>query len=183
VENALLRHFWGRVPLTMGAALFDFRKEHAVRKLIHRFKYQKVKNIGIKLGMIAGRKYLESPYFKSVDVIIPVPTSKFKLWKRGFNQAEIFAHGIQKAIHLPLDTQNLIKCRHTKSQTKKTRVERLNNVRGSFHLKKKQLFNGKHILLVDDVLTTGATIEACVEAFVECKDVQFSVLTIGLANG
>jgi ComF family protein len=182
-ENALVRHFWGRVPVVAGAALFDFRKEHAVRTLIHRFKYQKEKNIGIKLGMIAGLKYLESSFFKNIDVVIPVPSSRFKMWKRGFNQAEIFALGIHRVTHLPLDTQNLKKCRNTKTQTKKTRVDRLNNVMGSFRLKDKNSFEGKHVLIVDDVLTTGATIESCINAFSHCTNIKFSVLTIGLTSG
>lgn len=182
-ENALVRHFWGRVPIEMGAALFDFRKEHSVRNLIHRFKYQREKNIGTKLGKIAGQKYLESTLFGNIDVIIPIPTSKYKMWKRGFNQAEIFAEGIKTVTRLPLDGHSLIKKKHTRTQTKKTRVERLNNVLGSFELKHKERFSGRHILLVDDVLTTGATIHACADAFNHCQGVKISVLTIGLANG
>jgi ComF family protein len=182
-DNGFMRHFWGRASIEMGAALFDFQKGNDIRQLIHRFKYQKEIKIGYKLGEIAGRKYLESSIFGDADMIIPVPTTLFKRWKRGFNQAEIFAKGIVRATHIPLAIHILKKCRNTKTQTKKNRVDRLADVMGSFRVDNPHLVEGKHILLVDDVLTTGATLEACIHAFNECYDIKISLLTIGMAKG
>jgi ComF family protein len=182
-ENGFMRHFWGRVSVEMGAALIDFQKGNEIRQLIHRFKYQKEIEIGHKLGEITGRKYLDSLYFGDADLIIPVPTTLLKRWKRGFNQAEIFAKGIAAVTQLPLDVHILKKIKNTKTQTKKNRVERLADVMGTFQVDNPNAVNDKHILLVDDILTTGATLEACIHAFKGCPGVKISLLTIGMAKG
>ena len=143
-------------------------------------KYKGQKEIGVELGMIMGRDLIKS-LFHQIDIVVPVPLHHSKKRKRGYNQSECVASGIAKSMSKQLDTKTLIRTIANPTQTKKHRFERLTNVEGIFALKNPENIENKHILLVDDVVTTGATLEACVSALLTAKNVKVSVVAVAKA--
>ena len=160
-DNSFVKHFWGRVNINHGAALFDFKKEGMIQKMIHELKYRKKRDVGILLGNYMGKHMLESPFFTEIDMVIPVPISRIKQSKRGYNQSFLVAEGILKAAGWPIENNLLVKTKDTGSQTSRSRAQRLDNVSDSFKITNSEKIKGKHVLLVDDVITTGATLESC----------------------
>jgi ComF family protein len=128
---------------------------------MHNFKYKGVQKIGNLLGNIAGEQLLKNPVFKNVDVIIPVPLHKSRLRKRGYNQSMCFAEGLSEKMGIPVDENNLVRLRATETQTHRSRFSRFENMQEVFSLANAEALRNKHILLVDDVVTTGSTLEAC----------------------
>lgn len=181
-ENRVSQKFWGRADVVDAASLFYFVEGSLIRDMIHKFKYKNKPSIGVSLGKLAGQKIRESQLFKEIDAIVPVPLHYVKNAKRGYNQSERFARGISEVIKIPVLQDYLVKHENTTSQTDKTRLDRYHNVKDSFSLKSKYRNRYKHLLLVDDVITTGATIEACVHTLQEQDDAQVSVLTIAMAR-
>jgi len=174
--------FRGRVPCIDVACMLNFYSYSDVKSMLYRLKYEGRKDIGFQLGLMAGRKAKKSEFFKDIDLIIPIPLHKSKLLKRGYNQALFIANGVSESLNVPVREDVIIKSTNTKSQTKMNRVERVKNVRSSFELKDKEGIQGRHILIVDDVLTTGATIEACANHLLEARGVKISVLCVCLAR-
>ncbi len=181
-ENEFTKRFWGRINIHAGAALYRFVKEGRAQSLIHSLKYDGKKEVGLKLGKSYGRSLLESPYFTKIDMIIPVPLHARKLQLRGYNQSALFAQGISEAMQIPWTDKVLVKPVNTTTQTKKSRVERFENVRHSFEIKSPDEIRNKHVLLVDDVLTTGATLEACAEKLVQVENTKVSLATIAIGS-
>ena len=122
---------------------------------------------------------LGSNFLEPIDVIVPVPLHPKKKVIRGYNQAEAFAQGISKATSIPVSVGELIRVINNPTQTKQSKTQRWENVKGIFEVKDLDAFQNKHVLLVDDVLTTGSTLEACANALLECSDVKISIATIG----
>jgi len=160
-ENPFTDHFIGRVPVHAGTALFYFNKNGLTQRLVSQFKYRSQKGIGFNFGKIMGQRLSESPFYTQVDLIIPVPLHKSKKLVRGFNQSEVFAEGISSKTLLPVVKNVLVRSRFTTTQTHMSRFERMKNVQDAFSVNLADRIVGKHVLLVDDVLTTGATLEAC----------------------
>ncbi len=177
-NNPLEKVFWGRVPLNAATSMYFFRKGAKVQHMIHQFKYKNRKEIGLYLGRQYGKMLLESEYFNSVDVILPVPLHPSKLKKRGYNQSEIFARGISESTHKPVDTVTLVRKYASESQTRKSRQNRWENVKEIFSLENSVTFQNKHVLLVDDVITTGATIESCVNELLKTVEIKVSIASI-----
>jgi len=140
------------------------------------------KDIGFELGLMAGKKAKHSNYFNDIDLIVPIPIHTSKRIKRGYNQATFIANGVAEFLDVPVREDVVIKDTHTRSQTKMNRIERVKNVRSSFKLIDKSGIQGRHVLIVDDVLTTGATIEACGNHLLESNGVKLSVLCMCLAR-
>jgi len=180
-ENPVEKRFWGKIPLFRGTAFFFFQKGSPFQKLLHDLKYKGDKELGMVLGKYAGADLLVSPDFLSVDTIIPVPLHPKKYQKRGYNQSEWIGKGLSEIMGKPQDTKNLIRVKENVSQTKKSVYERYENTEGIFQLKDETLFEGQHILLVDDVLTTGSTLEACAQALLKTKNIKVSVFTLAMA--
>lgn len=181
-ENPFTEHFWGRIPIHAGAALYHFKKGGRTQKLIHKLKYDGKRQIGIKLGHLYGRSLSNSPYFNQVDLIVPVPLHPRKEKIRGYNQSAMFAMGLAETMDIPWSNKVLRRVEMTTTQTKKRRMERFENVRKAFQNVRPKNIEGKHILLVDDVMTTGATLEACAEKILASKDTKISFATIGFAH-
>ena len=181
-KNAFVKHFWGRVPIQHGAALFDFRKENVVQEMIHALKYRRKKDVGTLLGSFAGRRIIESELFQNFDLIIPVPISSIRLHQRGYNQSGVFAESVGKQIKVDVRQNLLVKTTDTGSQTSRSRQERMLNVANTFKVRKMKSFDGKHILLVDDVITTGATLESCASLLLKNGAKSISCLTIAIAK-
>jgi ComF family protein len=181
-ENDVTKHFKGRISLFHGAALLGFREGSIVKNMLHSFKYKKRKEIGEILGEIAGKKFMESSIFIIPDMIIPVPVHPKKVKTRGYNQSAVFGLAIGKVIGVKLRDDIIIKEKWSESQTGKSRTARVKNVNEVFVLKQPELVFGKHILLVDDVVTTGATLEACCLKLKEGNVGKISVLSIAAAK-
>jgi len=161
IDNPISQSFWGRVPVEMGTSLFRFEKGSAYQVLLHELKYRGNMKAGFYMGRLLGNELLHSSY-ACCDLMVPVPLHPRRYKKRGFNQSEIIASGISAATGIPVVTNLLKRTVHNRSQTSLGRYARYENVNGNFCVSSRAPdVNGKKILLVDDVLTTGSTLEAC----------------------
>lgn len=179
-ENDVAKTFWGRLPIVNASAHFYFHKGGRVQELLHKLKYKGQQEIGIELGRMIGRD-LVSSQFNEIDIVVPVPLHKKKLRKRGYNQSECIARGISETLGKPLDNKTLCRVIANPTQTRKHRYERWANVDGIFALSNPQNIVNKHVLLVDDVLTTGATLEACASALFQAENVKVSIIAAARA--
>jgi ComF family protein len=152
-----------------------------VQHLIHSLKYKGSRETGVYLGKLLGTDLQKSELFSSVELVIPVPLHPKKQHKRGFNQSERIGEGIGRAMKIPLLNDRLIRIIHTSTQTKKTRESRWDNVKNAFSVQETSDLENKHILLVDDVLTTGATLESCSRQLLKIPGVRVSVATLAYA--
>lgn len=180
-ENSFTERVYGRIQIQTGCALFFFSKGGKVQQLIHKAKYSGDGQIAKLIGSWMGKRLLSSELYKDIDLIIPVPLHNSKRRSRGFNQSEAFAEGISEILKVPCKSNALKRSIASISQISKNRLERLNNVLESFELDDQDGLEGKHILLVDDVLTTGATLEACSEKLLTIPKIKLSLCTIALA--
>jgi ComF family protein len=165
INNPLMNRWTGRIPVAGGVALVYFREGNQVQFLLHRLKYQQQKNIGYEMGKRLGN-YTQriSPKWLWPEYIIPVPLHSKKEYQRGYNQSYVIAKGIADVFKIPVLDKALYRRKNTVSQTRKNKMERMENVRDAFDLKTPESISHKRILLVDDVFTSGATLEACIEA-------------------
>lgn len=182
VGNPVERLFWGKIPIERAASYFHYAKGSAFRQILWKFKYEGQKQLAQQMGRLMAAELNQSSFFQGIDVLIPVPLHPYKRRQRGYNQSEQIARGISSITTLPVDTQSLVRHKHTETQTRKSPYERWENVAGIFHLQSPEHFVGKHILLIDDVLTTASTITACADAFVGIEGLRISVLTLAVAG-
>lgn len=180
-NNPVEKIFWGRLPIHSAMSEFYFSKDSIIQNCIHEFKYRGNKKAGLYLGKMMGKSLLKSNRFLNVDALIPLPLFNQKEIKRGFNQAAILCEGIHEIINVPVVTNNVIRIISTETQTKKGRTQRWENVEKSFSVLDKKALKGKHILLVDDVITTGATLEACGTEISKTEGVTLSLATLAVA--
>jgi ComF family protein len=179
-ENAFTERFWGRIDLVSAASLYHFSKGGRVQQLIHHLKYEGKKEIGIRLGQLYGFQLNSTELFSDIDMIVPVPLHPKKKHFRGYNQSAMFAKGLSESMKKPW--RNALKrVAHSTTQTQKGRMERFENVENAFSVNDPQSLAGKHILLVDDVITTGATLEACALKLLAISEVKISMATIAIA--
>lgn len=181
-DNPLQRVFWGRVSLESAAAYVYFQKGGTVQRLMHLLKYRNRPDIGREIGKWYGHDLFYSQYFRGIDLVVPVPLHPRKESLRGYNQSLAFAEGL--AIHLkaPVEAGCLYRQQFSQTQTRKARYDRWENVEHIFAVRKAVRLEGKYILLVDDVVTTGATLEACAHALLAVKGVKISVATMAYAS-
>ncbi len=179
-QNPMQKIFWGRLPIETTASYYYFNKGNKVQHLLHQLKYKGAKQVGEKIGILYGYELIESPSFKDIDYIVPVPLHPKKFKIRGYNQSEWFANGLSKSMEKPCHTTLLFRKKHSETQTKKSRFNRWENVSEIFDISDPSIVEGKHFLLVDDVITTGATIEACARPFIE-HNAKVSVVSIACA--
>jgi ComF family protein len=177
-NNPIEKIFWGRLPLTNATSQYYFTKNSSMQHLMHQLKYRGNKELGIYLGRLMGHALNQANRFRFVDALIPLPLFPAKERKRGYNQALVLCEGIAEVLGKPVLKNAIIRTSHTDTQTKKNRVQRWQNMEGRFELTDKELVKGKHLLLVDDVVTTGATLEACGSELLEAENVQLSVATL-----
>lgn len=181
VQNPFTERFWGRLPIETGAALFHFTKGSKTQQLIHQLKYKGRKDIGLRLGESYGHYLREIGHWR-VEVIVPVPLHPKKLWTRGYNQSAAIGEGLAKSMKIPHLPDGLTRVTHSETQTRKSRMERLGNVMNNFAVGQPEALTGRHILLVDDVMTTGATMEACGLKILELENTRLSLLTLAVAE-
>ncbi len=181
-ENSFTDRFWGRVNIESGASFYHFAKGGRVQHLIHNLKYKGRYEVGVKLGNLYGKALKKSPLYRNIDVIIPVPLHPKKELKRGYNQSDMFAKGLSETMEVEWKKNILISTKMSETQTKKSRLERLENVKDVFKINDVDFLKDKHVLIVDDVLTTGATLEACTMKILEISGTKVSLATIAFAN-
>lgn len=180
--NPIAKIFWGRVPVVAASAYYSFAKGGNVQHLIHQLKYKGQKEVGVTIGKLYGQELKLIEEFRLADIIIPVPLHKKKQRKRGYNQSEYFAEGLSQGMNIKTDFKSLYRALASETQTRKSRFNRWKNVESVFQLRDKISLSGKHILLVDDVITTGATLEACAHTLLQIPDVTISIVTMAYAT-
>ena len=180
-DNTIEKLFWGRVFIYSATALFKFHKKSRYQKLIHKLKYKGKKEIGFFLGQLFAYEIKNHPKYNDIDFIVPVPLHPKRYKERGYNQAEWIAMGIADVLKTKISANNLYRKVATQTQTKKSRLERWKNVNSIFDLKNYEQFKNKHILLVDDVITTGSTLESCAETLLKTGNIKISIGTIAVA--
>jgi len=181
-DNPVVRAFWGKVPLIHGTAFLYYAKGNRVQRLIHALKYKGETDLGLFLGKIFGEELLEMDVFPGIQGIVAVPLHPSRLKKRGYNQGELIAKGLSDALGIPLLTGVMERSRATTTQTRKSRYDRWKNVEDIIRIKNADAISGKTLLLVDDVLTTGSTMEACISALIQVPGVRVSVAAIGYSS-
>ena len=170
-----------RFPVQRATAYLYYNKQGLGQKLIASVKYRGDIALGEWLGAFLAEDILPSGFFEGIDGLIPVPLHKKKQRKRGFNQSEALAKGITAGTGIPMDTTILYRAKANVSQTSKGVYERWKNTKDIFQVKDAEQFKNKHWLLIDDVLTTGSTLEACAQALLQCEGVRISVLALAIA--
>ncbi|MBO7233584.1 MAG: ComF family protein [Paludibacteraceae bacterium] len=182
-NNEAAQRFWGKVRTERVTAFYFFSKGTTFRQLLHKFKYHGEKEIGLYLGKIIAQKLVKEQFMEGIDLIIPVPLHPRKEHKRGYNQSEWIAKGLSEVSKIPYSTKHVKRVIDNDTQTNKNTYERHQNTLGIFESLKPNLLQGKHILLVDDVLTTGSTLEACAHAFHSIPDIKISIFALSILNG
>lgn len=180
--NPVEQSFWGRVEVEAGASFLYFRKGNATQKIMHRIKYKGEKELAEYMGRLMGQELKTIIRFNEIDAVVPVPMHPAKQRKRGFNQSEWLAKGLSAVIEAPMLTNVLLKTTATESQTKKSRWQRWINADEKYTLKNQQLITGKKVLLVDDTLTTGATLEACAQILLQANPHSISIVTLAFTQ-
>jgi len=180
-DNPVARLFWGRCRIEKAAAFSFYNRGSRIRNLIHNLKYKGIKEIGYELGRIYGTTLLSSGFTDGIDLIIPVPLHPSKKRQRGFNQSEIISSGLSESTGLVMDTKILERKVITATQTRRSRYERWVNVEGIFSVADSCRIEGKHVLLVDDVITTGSTLESCVNELLKTDGVKVSIAALAVA--
>lgn len=180
-NNPVEKVFFGRLPVFAAHSEFYFSKKGLVQQLIHRLKYNGDKPVGQYLGRMMGHTLLNSGRIGELDYLIPLPLHAEKEFKRGYNQAEVVCNGIMESTGIPVLTKNVVRVNVTSTQTRKSRMDRWENVKDVFSVQHPEQLKHKKILLVDDVLTTGATLEACGRRLTNIPGVQLAIATLAYA--
>jgi len=182
-ENPIERLFWFKVKIEEATSGYFFSKKSKIQNMIHSFKYNGNDLAAEFMGELLAETLIKSSRFKSIDAIIPVPLHPLKLKKRGYNQAEKIAIGMSRILESPVDTHSLIREQHSDTQTKKALFNRWENVSSIFKITSSNTLENKHILLVDDVITSGSTIESCANQILQISNTKVSIASLALATG
>ena len=181
-DNEVERMFWGKIPLERATAYFYYSKGSSYRHILHQLKYNGRHDVGEAMGRFMAAELQAAGFFEGIDVVVPVPLHRSKQRARGYNQSECIARGIARVTGIGVDRASVVRLKNTATQTRKSAYERWENVREIFAVRHPERFAGKHLLLVDDVLTTGATLTACADAFTSVEGIRISILALAVAR-
>lgn len=182
LDNPMARLFWGQFPVERAAALFFYEPQAAVSQLIFDMKYHHMPEVAQNMGIITARQFAATGFFDNIDALVPMPITWRRRWNRGYNQSHEIARGISEVTSLPILNHVVKRLRFKQSQTKQHAWERLHNVDDAFRLVHPEKISGLHLLLVDDIVTTGATINACARELAKANNVRISILSLGLTK-
>ena len=177
-QSELEKAFWGRFDIERVAAYIYYQKESPYNRLLHKMKYGNHPEVGYRLATMAADRLMQEGFFDGIDAIVPLPLSKKKRRQRGYNQCDYIAEGLSQTTGIPVLKDCVVRNKSNETQTHKTRDERWRNVEGIFSLANPGLIEGKHILLIDDILTTGATLTNCAIAIKQGCNCRISVFTL-----
>ncbi len=180
-DNPVAQLFWGRVNIRMATSFCCFDKGGIMQHLMHQLKYKGSMEVGEKLGKLLGIDLIKTESFQDIQIIIPVPLHPKRERSRGYNQSAVIGKGLSSSMGIPQVTNNLVRNHYSNSQTNKGRFERWENVKELFGVRKPELLEGKHLLLVDDVVTTGSTLEACAQELLKIPGTTVSIATLAYA--
>ncbi len=172
----------GRIPITAAASLMAFKKKTVTQSIVHAIKYQGNIHLAKQFGHILGNELRTSGRFADIDYIVPVPLHWWRRLRRGYNQSQLICEAMSEVMGTPVSSRNLYRRKYTSSQTRKNRADRLDNMRGVFAVRRPQQFENKHILLIDDILTTGSTTEGCYQALSPIAGLRISVATLAITS-
>lgn len=179
-KNPVENLSWANIPLQHATAFFYYRKGSDFRTLLHLLKYGRRRDLGVKMGRMMAAELKENlpEFFEGVDVLVPVPLHPMKMRMRGYNQSSCIARGISEITGIPVETKSVVRLKNNDAQSSTSSLDRWRNVEGIFALRPSADFAGKHVLIVDDVLTTGSTLTACGNAFSDVPGVKISFLAL-----
>lgn len=180
--NLVERAFWGKFPLGRATSYFFYHKGDAYTHILHQLKYGGRKDIGEAMGRMMATELMEAGFFEGIDVLLPIPLHPSKQRRRGYNQSECIARGVSAVTGIPVDVVSVARIKDTESQTHKSMFQRWDNVAGIFVLRDASAFRNRHVLIIDDVLTTGATTTACADALEGVEGLCVSILTLAVAS-
>ncbi|MFT3826717.1 MAG: ComF family protein [Chitinophagaceae bacterium] len=180
-NNPVEKIFWGRLPLVAASSHFYFTKDSLLQHLMHQLKYQGNKALGYYFGEQIGVSITSSDRFSNIDALIPLPLFAARERKRAYNQSALLCKGIASILQIPVWNNVVVRRTMSSTQTGKSRIERWQNMEGRFELLPGININNKHLLLVDDVVTTGATLEACGQQLLAAHNVRLSIVTMAIA--
>ncbi len=181
-DNIIEKKFYGRVPLQAATSLFYYHKNGKVQQIIHQLKYKNQQEIGVLFGDWLGEEMLQSGRFNTIDFVIPVPLHPKKMKTRGYNQLTKFGEVLAEKLNSQLIENKLVKIGSTNTQTHKSRLERWKSTQHLFDLSDISFFENKHVLLIDDVITTGATIESCTNQLLKTKNIKISIAVMAFTE-
>lgn len=180
--NEFADHFKGKIEIRFATSLFYFVKTGVVQNIVKQLKYHGKDAYGIKLGQLFGLSFQNSELATSIDILVPVPLHKKKESKRGYNQSLKFAEGISTKLNIPVSKGNLVRIKNTLTQTKMNNEARIKNMQNAFSVENTKEFENKHVLLVDDVLTTGSTLLECAVTLKDIPGITISMATIAMGE-
>ena len=181
-DNPMARRFWGRIPVERAAALFYYEAGSEVSRIIHNLKYYDQPETGFAMGRMAAEEFSADGFFEGIDFIVPVPLARKRLRQRGYNQSLEVAKGVADVTGLRVEPRAVERVAFTDSQTRKSLRQRMENVEGAFRLTGRVDLQGRHVLVVDDIVTSGATVCSCVAPMVEAGGVKVSVMSLGVVK-
>ena len=181
-HNPIEKIFWGRIPIQEAASIFYFTKNSVIQRLLHHLKYRGRREVGLYCGRLMGTAIKSAARYTDVDGIIALPLFAKKEHQRGFNQARLLCDGIEEVINKPVLENVIRRVEATETQTHKNRIERWQNIKDRFCVEETEVAEGKHVILVDDVITTGATLESCAQELFKVKDIRVSILTLAYSS-
>ena len=181
-NNEVIQKFYGRIPLEFGAALFYFHKKGIVQEMIHKLKYKGQEEISETVGYWYASELKDLEQLKNIDYIIPVPLHQKRLRERGYNQVEGFGKALAADLKIPYDKKLLFRKLYTKTQTKKDLLGRADVIATVFDVDFNESYHGKHFMLIDDVITTGSTLEACSRALLKIPNAKISIVCMAMAH-
>ena len=182
IDNPMARLFWGKFPVERAAALFYYEPHAQLSRMVFDMKYHSMPDVAEAMGTIAARQFADAGFFDNIDALVPMPITRRRQWQRGYNQSTEIARGVRSVTGLPILNKVVRRTHFSQSQTNLHSWQRQENVEGAFHLTHPEKIANSHILLIDDIVTTGATITACACELAKAPGVRISVLSLGLTK-